>query len=89
MRDTRVRAALVGLILALPPLMAGMNPRRPTLREAALPVLAVEGVLAVGLVVATRKRAPLVGTARGAPARPTLIPAQHAPAVRKVHAGRV
>ena len=89
MRDTRVRAALVGLILALPPLMVVMNPRRPSLREAALPVLAVEGVLAAGLVVALRERARLTGPRAAAPARPALIPARHATPVRKVHAGRV
>jgi hypothetical protein len=89
MRDPRVRAALVGLILALPPLMAGMSPRRAPWREAALPVLAVEAVLAAGLVVATRERARLIReqTAVASPlVRATLVRARH---VRKAHAGRL
>jgi hypothetical protein len=71
MHDPRTRTALVGLVLALPPLMVAAAPRGPSARAAAPPVLAVEAVLVAGLAVAARERvrlraAPAGGTQKAA-----------------------
>lgn len=56
MRDRLVRVAFVGLILVFPLLMVLANPRTSTARQAALSLLLIESVLAVGLSTAARDR---------------------------------
>ena len=58
MRERRARWAIVGLMLALPMLMVCASPRLGTVREAVVPVIAVEAILVAGLagVAAERRR---------------------------------
>lgn len=94
MRDFRTRTALIGLILAFPALMMLASPRKSSLRDAALPLLAVEAVLVGGLTVATRERVRLTGERTTAEAPPALhgrlSKAARSPgSVRRAHIGRL
>jgi hypothetical protein len=79
MRDRRVRAVFVGLILALPILMAWMNRRTSSVREAALPLFLTESILVLGLTTAARERHRLLAEpAVAAPERRPLPSLPHA-----------
>ena len=87
MRDLRARMAIIGLILAFPVLMLALNPRRSSVQEAALPLLAVETILVGGLAVAARERlrlsneraaAAAAGAVRSAPALRSPASSPHA-----------
>ena len=91
MRDLRARVAIVGLILAFPVFMMTSNPRGPSAREAALPILAVEMILVCGLTVAARERVRLAAE-RNNPlsVRPLTTKAPHrVRPVRGAHVGRL
>jgi hypothetical protein len=69
MRDRRARLVFVVLILAFPALMIVASPRPSSAREAALPLLAVEGVLIGGLTAVARERRRLLAGQSGASPR--------------------
>ncbi len=73
MRDRRLRWAFVGLILALPLFMALLD-RRATVREAVVPVLLTECVLAAGLLIAARERPRLLAERVAPPRQPLPSP---------------
>ena len=77
MRDRRARVAVVGLLLAFPAMMLGMSPGKASAREAALPVLAAEAILVLGLSGAARERGRLLAE-RDAPARRVVPSFPHA-----------
>lgn len=77
MRDRRARVAVIGLLMLIPALMAGMSPRTTSVREALMPVLATEIVLLAGLSGAARERKRLL-TERAMPARRPVPSAPHA-----------
>ena len=87
MRDLRARMAIIGLILAFPVLMLALNPRRSSVQEAALPLLAVETILVGGLAVAARERLRL-GTERAANGAVRSAPALRSPASSPHAVGR-
>jgi hypothetical protein len=76
MRDRRVRAAFVALILVFPILMTAMGARRSVPRSTVGTLLAVEGILAGGLLAAASERRrlrverPRMSHRRGAPSLP-------------------
>ena len=87
MRDLRARMAIIGLILAFPVLMLALNPRRSSVQEAALPLLAVETILVGGLAVAARERLRL-SNERAAAAAVRSAPALRSPASSPHAVGR-
>ena len=86
MRDRRVRTAFVGLTLLFPFLMAATGSPQPLSPRTVLTVLAVEAVLAGGLLAASRERRLLLAE-RASPA--AAAPASSAPSFPHVRvAGR-
>jgi hypothetical protein len=83
MHDRRARAALIGLTLAFPLLMALAVPRPSQARQTGLTLFGVEAVLVGGFLTASRERrllqaerdrAPVVRTAPSVPHVPARAP---------------
>jgi hypothetical protein len=90
MRNPRARAALIGLVLALPVLMVMAGPRGKKAWAAVPTVAGVELILIGGLLVASRERQRLLAERSSAPANaPAPAPARRVGApVSRVRPGR-